>query len=131
MQLQEILDVPVGLIQTSRGGSQIQPWMSFESVNKFEKIDLSTVDVKKDNRKAPTLLFNAMVNPLIPYTIKGTIWYQGESNRLDPEQYKTLFTARVKAWRNRWKQGVFHFYFVQIAPFTYMANTIANTVIFP
>jgi len=128
MQLQEILGVPVGLIQTSRGGSQIQPWMSYESVNKFEKIDLSTVDVKKDNRKAPTLLFNAMVNPLIPYTIKGTIWYQGESNRLDPEQYKTLFPEMVKDWRNRWGQGKFPFYFVQIAPFKYKDDTIFDDV---
>ncbi|MFC2128496.1 sialate O-acetylesterase [Bacteroidota bacterium] len=70
----------------------------------------------------PTVLYNAMINPLIPYKIKGAIWYQGESNRNDAFTYRTLFPAMIKSWRNTWKQGDFPFYYVQIAPYTYLGG---------
>lgn len=66
---------------------------------------------------APTSLFNGMVAPIIPYGIKGAIWYQGESNAGQAKQYRTLFPAMIADWRARWKQGDFPFLFVQIAPF--------------
>jgi sialate O-acetylesterase len=65
----------------------------------------------------PTTLFNGMVAPIIPYGIKGAIWYQGESNANKPKQYLTLFPAMIADWRARWKQGDFPFFFVQIAPY--------------
>ena len=65
----------------------------------------------------PTTLFNGMVAPLIPYAIKGAIWYQGESNAKNARQYRTLFPAMIADWRAKWKQGDFPFLFVQIAPF--------------
>ena len=65
----------------------------------------------------PATLFNGMLAPIIPYGIKGAIWYQGESNAKQPKQYRTLFPAMIADWRARWKQGDFPFYFVQIAPF--------------
>ncbi len=65
----------------------------------------------------PANLYNGMVAPLIPYGIKGTIWYQGESNAGQSKQYRTLFPAMIADWRTRWKQGDFPFLFVQIAPF--------------
>ena len=58
-----------------------------------------------------------MVNPIIPYAIKGAIWYQGESNAGQSRHYRTLFPAMIADWRTRWKQGDFPFLFVQIAPF--------------
>ncbi|MEY3897466.1 MAG: hypothetical protein RLZZ214_2987 [Verrucomicrobiota bacterium] len=61
-------------------------------------------------------LFNGMLAPVIPYGIKGAIWYQGESNAKQSKQYRTLFPAMIADWRARWKQGDFPFYFVQIAP---------------
>ncbi len=64
----------------------------------------------------PTCLYNGMVAPIIPYGIKGVIWYQGESNENKPKQYRTLFPAVIADWRTRWKQGDFPFLFVQIAP---------------
>ncbi|MGE5499151.1 MAG: sialate O-acetylesterase, partial [Syntrophothermus sp.] len=67
----------------------------------------------------PTALYNSMIAPLVPYTIKGSIWYQGESNTSNPELYKTLFPGMIKDWRTAWKQGDFSFYFVQIAPYNY------------
>ena len=72
----------------------------------------------KVNPKLPTVLFNAMIHPLIPYTIKGAIWYQGEENVGRAEQYKQLFPAMISDWRERWNYD-FPFYFVQIAPFQY------------
>jgi sialate O-acetylesterase len=117
-QLHEFLDVPIGIIQTPRGGSSVQTWMSKECIEQFQKVDLDTIQVNQtNNNKIPTVLFNAMLHPVIPFTIKGAIWYQGENNRLQPLDYVNLLPAMVKDWRNRWGQGDFPFYFVQIAPF--------------
>jgi sialate O-acetylesterase len=121
-QLQEILDVPVGLILSAWGGSSVQAWMSAESVSKYQTIDLTFKDIASKPNATPTALFNSMLNPLIPYTIKGAIWYQGESNVDQPAKYKELFPAMVEDWRNRWDIGNFPFYYVQIAPYLYGGN---------
>lgn len=65
---------------------------------------------------SPAVLFNGMIHPLIPYGVKGVIWYQGESNRDKSTQYRTLFPAMITDWRARWKQGDIPFLYVQIAP---------------
>ena len=65
-------------------------------------------------------LYNAMINPLIPYAIKGVIWYQGESNQTRAKQYQTLFPTMINDWRTNWNQGEFPFLFVQIAPYAGM-----------
>ncbi len=122
LQLQEILDVPVGMIHTSWGGSSVQAWISKEVMNPYEKVNLDSLDIRKRTNHIPTALYNAMIHPLIPYTIKGALWYQGESNRLEPQKYKEYFPAMVKDWRTRWGIGEFPFYFVQIAPFWYSNN---------
>ena len=64
---------------------------------------------------APTLLFNAMINPLIPYTIKGAIWYQGETNAGRAWQYRKAFPLLITDWRERWGLGDFPFYFVELS----------------
>jgi len=69
--------------------------------------------------RAPSVLYNAMIAPLLSYGIRGVIWYQGESNAERPYQYRKLFPAMVKNWRDDWGQGDFPFYYVQIAPFSY------------
>lgn len=123
-QLYEFLDVPIGLIQTARGASSVQAWMSKSTLEEFQKVDLTNVVFDQtNNQKIPTVFFNAMLHPIIPYTIKGAIWYQGEANRQEPVEYTKLFPAMVKDWRSRWEQGDFPFYFVQIAPFGYGNNT--------
>lgn len=124
-QLQEILGVPVGLIHTSWGGSSVQAWISNEVMSSHQNINIDDVDITKDPNRIPTALFNSMINPLIPYTLKGVLWYQGESNRKEPKDYKKLFPAMVKDWRTRWEIGDFPFYYVQIAPFLYDANNDA------
>ena len=70
-----------------------------------------------------SILYNTMIKPLIPYTLKGFLWYQGESNVNNYDQYKSLFTSMISDWREKWKQDL-PFYFVQIAPFLY--SDIAN-----
>ena len=70
-------------------------------------------------QKTPSRLYNSMIAPLIPYGIRGAVWYQGESNTGRAYQYRKLFPAMIENWRNDWGQGDFPFYYVQIAPFKY------------
>lgn len=74
------------------------------------------------DESTPSFLYNGMIAPLIPYKIRGVIWYQGEDNVGRAETYKDLFPAMINDWRKNWEQGHFPFYFVQIAPFDYGPN---------
>lgn len=74
--------------------------------------------------QTPTVLYNAMIAPLIPYGIKGAIWYQGEANAGNGRQYRTLFPTMIADWREKWKQGDFPFLYVQLAPFNKQAPEI-------
>jgi sialate O-acetylesterase len=65
----------------------------------------------------PSILFNAMINPLLPYTIRGVIWYQGEANADRSYEYRTAFPLMINDWRQQWKQGDFPFFFVQLSTF--------------
>lgn len=125
-QLQETLDVPVGLIHSSWGGSKVEAWMSNEILSKYQKVDLDKIDITKKPNQTSTLLFNAMIHPIVKYKIKGALWYQGESNRGEPNKYKELFPAMVKDWRARFNIGDFPFYYAQIAPFAYDRNKPEN-----
>ncbi len=126
-QLQEILDVPVGIIQTSWGGSVVQAWISKEMINNYWELNIEKVDITKKTKQIPTALYNAMIHPLIPYTIKGALWYQGESDHKKPNKYKQLFPSMVKDWRSRWNIGDFPFYYVQISPYWYDNHEIYHT----
>ena len=72
--------------------------------------------VKSYTQNSKSALFNGMIHPIIPYNIKGSIWYQGENNVSRFKEYETLFPAMIKDWRKKWSSD-FPFYFVQIAPF--------------
>lgn len=95
------------------------------SGNRFYIFDISKNEfVTKErpvtiNAYTPTVLFNAMVNPVVNYAIKGAIWYQGEANVGRAEQYKKIFPMMIQNWRDSWKIPDFPFYFVQIAPYVY------------
>lgn len=119
--LQRQLKVPVGLIHTSWGASNIQAWMSEESLRGIPEINLdhltSDVETKLLPQQLPCLLHNAMIYPLKDYAIRGVIWYQGESNVQNPELYGKLFPAFVTDLRSTFAQGDFPFYYAQIAPF--------------
>jgi len=70
-------------------------------------------------RNTLSVNYNSRIHPVIPFAIRGAIWYQGESNRHNSERYEDLFTTLIKSWRDEWQEGDFPFYFVQIAPFNY------------
>ena len=118
--LQEKLKVPVGMIMTTWGGTVVEAWMDRHSLEAFPDIKvLSEGDTMKINKNEPAVLFNAMVNPLVGYGIRGVIWYQGEQNRPNPQSYDRLLAGMVKEWRELWKRGDWPFYYVQIAPYVY------------
>jgi len=82
-----------------------------------------------NNPNGASVLYNGMVAPLIPYHIRGAIWYQGEANVGRANQYATLFPGMIEDWRKRWDEGNFPFYFVQIAPYQYSPNGSASAAL--
>jgi sialate O-acetylesterase len=124
VELHKKLKVPIGIIQSSIGGTPAEAWTSRGYLTKIEDFNKKMAEQEtppaKINSNSPTVLFNAMINPLIPYTIKGIIWYQGESNVGRAEQYKRLFPNLIEDWRDKWGE-VLPFYYVQLAPNNYKA----------
>ena len=116
----EILDVPVGLVVAAWGGSACEAWMTADWLKAFPeaKIPQTETDIKSKNR-TPTVLYNGMLHPLIGMTMKGVIWYQGEDNWNRAHTYADMFTRLINGWRAEWKQGDFPFYYCQIAPYDY------------
>jgi sialate O-acetylesterase len=118
--LQQQLKVPVALINDSYGGSPAEAFMSIEALKAFPEIKIhSPTDTFRLTNRNATVLYNGMIHPIVGYTIKGCLWYQGEANADRPDQYEKLFPAMVAQWRNEWGQGNFPFYFAQIAPYNY------------
>lgn len=118
--LEALLNVPIGLINVSYGGSPVESWMDAATLKSFTDINVpGPKDSIKSPNRTPTTLYNGMLHPVIGYGIRGMIWYQGESNYDRPDQYETLFPAAVQQWRKDWGAGEFPFYFVQIAPYNY------------
>ncbi|MDR1454816.1 MAG: sialate O-acetylesterase [Tannerella sp.] len=121
--LSQALDVPVGLIHTSWGGSCIEAWMTARSLKDIpEKPVPASDDDIKNPTGTPTVLYNGMLHPLVGYGIRGAIWYQGESNRGEPDLYVKMFDRMVREWRDLWGVGEFPFYYCQIAPYRYGGN---------
>ena len=132
-KLQEELDVPIGIIQSAWGGTPAEAWTprdALESQADFQPMMRAFDEALSRHREFPNqypdpitasnpgILYNSMLSPLIPFTIRGVIWYQGESNTYDPWLYRKLFPFMVQSWRRKWGYR-FSFYYVQIAPFTY------------
>lgn len=77
------------------------------------------------NPNQPSVLYNGMIAPIIPFAIRGAIWYQGEANVGRAKQYEKLFPLMISDWRKQWNEPNFPFYFVQIAPFNYGGDSTA------
>jgi sialate O-acetylesterase len=120
-ELYRRLNVPVGLIVSSWGGTPAETWTRMEYVENDKDLQFYLSDPNKSQwgPARPALLYNAMIYPLIKYGIKGVIWYQGESNRNDARLYTKLMTALITNWRHDWDEGDLPFYYVQIAPYQY------------
>ncbi len=159
-ELHKQLDMPIGMIHTSWGGTPAEAWTSramleenpaFEPILKryedavavypkaiisykerMEKWNEAVKEARAAGKPAPGRpgeplgpghphspagLYNAMIAPLVPYAIRGAIWYQGESNAGRAYQYRELFPAMIKSWWDSWDRGDFPFLFVQLANF--------------
>jgi len=170
-ELQKALNVPIGLIDATWGGTLIQPWtppQGFAEVpalkaehervvlgdptsqshrERMQRFLTQTEQWVADTRKAlqdgvaapamptvppellppsnlqhATALYNGMIHPLVPFAIRGAIWYQGESNRSEGTLYTERMKALIEGWRKLWSQPDMPFYYVQIAPFDYGGN---------
>ncbi|MDR0232493.1 MAG: sialate O-acetylesterase [Dysgonamonadaceae bacterium] len=116
-RINETTQSPVGLIASYWGGTCVQAWMPQEVFTKDEELNKMANDLPPVNWApvAPSVIYNAMIYPLLPYRIAGTIWYQGEANTDQPQDYGRLFMSMIKSWRGAFNND-FPFYFVQIAP---------------
>ena len=142
-ELYKELNVPIGLIHTSWGGTPSEAWTRRGVLEKIpdaepilQRFDEAVAKYPQamqeygqrvprrpnapfgpEHPHSPAGLYNAMIAPLIPYGIQGAIWYQGESNAGRAYQYRKIFPAMIINWRNDWGQGDFSFLFVQLANF--------------
>ena len=122
-RLQEVLGVPVGIINSSWGGTPAEAWMKKEAVNADEFLK-KAASLQKPVPWGPVetaRIYNAMIAPLVPFSISGVLWYQGEANTINAYAYKELLSGLIANWRNDWNLN-FPFYFAQIAPYKYGNN---------
>jgi len=134
-EIQKELNVPVGLINTSWGGTAIEPWtptVGFESVESLKaladqvKNQQANPEGVKPSPGGAMHLYNGMVHPLVPFAIRGALWYQGESNRGQGVNYESRMHALINGWRTVWGQGDFPFLFVQLAPYRYVKPPMSD-----
>jgi sialate O-acetylesterase len=115
------LGVPIGIINASYGGSNVEAWMPPAACRQFDDIEIPPASDETSPwiSNVPTLLYNGMIHPIAGYGIRGMLWYQGESNIFNVPRYAPSVAAMVKEWRHEWNCGDFPFYFAQIAPYDY------------
>jgi sialate O-acetylesterase len=121
---------PVGLINTSWGGTICEAWTSREALEAdkdFAPILARSATFAANQPNQASVLYNGMIHPLAPFGFRGALWYQGESNVGRAEQYRKLFPAMIADWRRQWGQGDFPFLYVQLAPYAY-GNGAAPTL---
>lgn len=124
-RLNQILDVPVGIINCSWSGSHLEGWLPREIVKDYKNVDLSRAELSNKrgwHAGVPTIMYNGMLKPLMNYTIKGFLWYQGEANVKEHVCYADRMTTLVKLWRKDWKLGDLPFYMAEIAPFEHVGK---------
>ena len=118
------LNIPIGLIEANKGGSRVESWLTKENLEKYTNEPTDTmgiVNFKKEWDYHRALVWgNGTFNPILNYTVKGILFYQGCSNVGDPgDQYSQRLKLLVEQWRTQFKLGEIPFYFVEIAPFHY------------
>lgn len=127
--LQQNINVPIGLINASWGGTPAEVWVKKELVEADPLLSTSAQKLKRFDwwPNEPGSLYNGMIAPLVPFRIAGALWYQGEGNTENPESYAKLFRTLIQNWRTDFGND-FPFYYVQIAPFAYGANAYATHI---
>lgn len=124
LALHRSLKVPVGVIVTAWGGTPAQSWTPNAEPERVLRTD-------SDNGfrpwRQPRVLWNAMVAPLVPYSARGMVWYQGEENRVDGLAYADRLEALYGAWSGAFEVSPLPFYMAEIAPFGYHTNVLYRT----
>lgn len=126
VRLHQELGCPIGLIDSNWGGSNINSWIPATGWKKVPELIPIREQYEADLNSGKEIgdwakqagMFNAMLQPWVPYTIRGAIWYQGETNAGEGEFYFFKQKAMIEEWRHLWGEGDFPFYWVQLAPFT-------------
>jgi sialate O-acetylesterase len=127
--LRAALNVPVGLIQSAVGGTAIERWTRVEQLH---ALGLGNDRLRSAQATGSPLPANAgdlhakMIEPLQPFTIRGVIWYQGESNAGRHADYRAMQTGMVQEWRREWREGNFPFLFVQLARIGTPDNSVGD-----
>lgn len=118
--LHKSMNVPVGIIVSSWGGTRVEGWTNREILETYPDVDLDEEAVNKLHPMTrPLLMYNGMIHPITNYVIKGFIWYQGESNVGAHQVYAERLHNMVTLWRTQWNNPELPFYYVEIAPFEY------------
>ncbi|MFI3306435.1 MAG: sialate O-acetylesterase [Rikenellaceae bacterium] len=132
-RLVEALDVPIGLVVIARGGSRIESWMTREAIETagvdYDKwIKANKKDVRLQQLMGQSVFYNGMLCPVEGLAVKGALWYQGEANIYNAQEYMTLFPSFAKLIRSHFDGGGdFPIYYAQIAPF-YGADEASSRV---
>jgi sialate O-acetylesterase len=130
-KISDTLNVPVGLINSSWGGTPAEVWTPAEMIEKDAELLAATDNLNKTSTGWPWrqgVTYNAMIAPLTNFSIAGAIWYQGESNVSNHASYKKLLSTMIDAWRAKWNKQL-PFYYVQIAPFNYGDSNINGALL--
>jgi sialate O-acetylesterase len=122
--LHRALGVPIGLVNRSVGGTSARLWVPWDAVEAEAALKPFRAAIQKGTTAArkgkaaggPGRLYDSLIRPLIPLAIRGVIWYQGESDAGQPDEYAVLFPTLIRSWRKAWGQGEFPFLYVQLAP---------------
>ena len=126
LEIQEALDVPIGLVQASFGGTVLEGWVSPDAIENGEKANYLQRSIGMVNKAKGTWagkeshLWNANIHPLLNVRFAGTIWYQGCSNvRINPVSYRETLIGLIQSWRKEFNNPDMPFYIAQIAPHIY------------
>lgn len=121
--LTDILDVPVGVINCSLGGSKAEGWMPKWKLDTYPDFNVdkekNTPDSILPLWERSNVMYNAMLHPVAGYTVKGFLWNQGEANVGRHDTYPARLSDMVGIWRDEWKHGELPFYFVEIPAWNY------------
>lgn len=123
-ELNRQLQVPIGIIDASWGGTSAEAWTPASGLKKLgytAELEEASSRPQQSDQKIPTRLYNGMIHPLRNFRIQGVVWYQGESNASRADKYRELFSTLISEWRAVFGYE-FPFCFVQLAPFNY--NTV-------
>lgn len=117
--LSDVLGVPVGLVTSYWGGTKAEVWMTREAITATQGIDVEYALQPDGNGFAPQSMYNGMIHPIINFTAKGFIWYQGESNRDRAFDYGKLFASLIQCWRKAWGNDEMPFLCAQLVQYRY------------